>query len=699
MKKIEIDYQGQKLSLETGRIAKQANGAVLVTYGETVVLVTAVSSKDPSVGDFFPLTCVYQVKTYSQGKILGGFVKRERMPSEMETLISRMIDRPIRPLFAEGFSNETQVIATVMSYDPNANPAIAALLGASAALAISDIPFATPVAAVNIGKINGQLVVNPSPEQLKDSDLDLLLVGKQDAIVMVESGANQLTEAEMLEALDFGQQAIQPLIEMQRQLIAELGKAKMAFEAAKIPEHLAQKIAAAADQPLKECLAITTKIERYAAFDVAKKKLKAELVTEGGEITSAMVSEVFSHHKSAIMREQILKEGKRVDGRGTKDIRPITCELGILPKAHGSALFTRGETQAIVVTTLGTKDDEQMVEDPTGLYYKNFYLHYNFPPYSVGEVKRLGAPGRREIGHGNLAERGLRPLLPSKDAFPYTVRVVSEITESNGSSSMATVCGGSLALMDAGVPMGTPVAGVAMGMISEGSNYSILSDILGDEDHIGDMDFKVVGTENGITALQMDIKIDGLSLEMLKDALEQAKAGRLHILGEMSKAISEGREKVNENAPRFIQCKIPQAKIRELIGPGGKVIKALQAETGAKIDIDDSGLVNIASNNQESAEKALALIRELTLEVEIGATYEGEVKKIVDFGAFVEILPNTQGLVHVSEISDERVERVEDVLSEGQVVMVKAIGRDKRGKLKLSMKAVGKDDDVSEEAE
>jgi len=688
MKKIEIDYQGQKLSLETGRIAKQANGAVLVTYGETVVLVTAVSSKDPSTGDFFPLTCVYQVKTYSQGKILGGFVKRERMPSEMETLISRMIDRPIRPLFAEGFSNETQVIATVMSYDPNANPAIAAMLGASAALAISDIPFATPVAAINVGKINGQLVVNPSPEQLKESDLDLLLVGKQDAIVMVEAEANMLSEEDMVAALEFGHKACLPLIQMQKDLAKKVGKKKKTVTVNEIPKDAVKAIEKAARKPLEKALGIKTKIERYAALDEAKAAVKEELLVEGSEITKEMISKVFSELKSNMMREMVLKKGIRVDGRGLTDVRPIQIELGILPKAHGSALFTRGETQAIVVTTLGTKDDEQMVEDPSGLYTKPFYLHYNFPPYSVGEVKRLGAPGRREIGHGNLAERGLRKVLPMGEGFPYTIRVVSEITESNGSSSMATVCGGSLSMMDAGIPVASPMAGVAMGMVSEGKNAAILTDILGDEDHIGDMDFKVVGTEEGITALQMDIKIDGLSLDLVAKALAQAKEGRLHVLKEMAKAIDGARENVSSNAPRFIQCKINPAKIREIIGPGGKVIKGIQAETGAKLDIDDSGMVYISSNDLESAERALALIRELTQEVEIGAIYEGEIKKIVDFGAFVEILPGTQGLVHVSEISDERVENVSDVLSEGQVVKVKAVGLDKRGKLRLSMKAV-----------
>ncbi len=693
MKQVKIDYQGQPLILETGRVAKQAHGSVMVHYGETVVLVTATANKEANEGaSFFPLTCVYQVKTYSQGRILGGFVKRERMPSEAETLMSRMIDRPLRPLFPQGFLSETQVIATVLSYDATANPAMAAMLGASAALMISDIPYHTPIAGVNVGRINGKLVANPSQDEMADSDLDLILVAKEDAIIMVEAGSKMLREEDMVEALEFGHQAALPLIQMQKDLVEAAGKAKREFTAPVIDPKIRKTIEKAAVKPITEALKVKTKIERYAALDAAKAQVVEQLVKEEGEITKAMVSEVMGDTKRQIMREAILKKGIRVDGRKAEDVRPIEIELGILPKAHGSALFTRGETQAIVVSTLGTKDDEQMVEDPHGLYTKPFYLHYNFPPYSVGEVKRMGAPGRREIGHGNLAERGLKSVLPGADSFPYTIRIVSEITESNGSSSMATVCGGSLSMMDAGVPLAAPMAGVAMGMISEGKKYAILTDILGDEDHIGDMDFKVVGTEKGITALQMDIKIDGLSLELVAKALAQAKAGRLHILEEMAKAIPSARDAVASNAPRFIQCKINPAKIRDIIGPGGKIIKGIQQETGAKIEIDDSGMVYISSADLHAAERALALVREMTQEVEIGAIYEGEIKKIMDFGAFVEILPNTQGLVHVSEISDERVERVEDVLSEGQIVTVKAIGLDKRGKLKLSMKAVGHED-------
>ena len=688
MKTVSLEYLGKTITLETGRVAKQADGAVMVHYGDTVVLVTATAAKKESDMDFFPLTCLYQVKTYSQGRILGGFIKRERMPSEMETLLSRMIDRPLRPLFEEGFSAETQVIATVLSYDNDANPAIAAMLGASAALMISDIPYNNPIACANIGMIDGNLVVNPNPTDLKNSDLDLMLVAKEDAIVMVEAGANEVSEADMVKALDFGFENIKPLIDLQKQLVAEVSKQKREVVNKVISEDLVAQVTAVATSKLEAALSIKTKMERYAALSEAKDAIIAEIVTEDSDIDRNEVKEIIGSLKKKIMRSWILDDGKRVDGRTATDVRPITCELGILPKAHGSALFTRGETQALVVSTLGTKDDEQMVDDPSGLHFKDFYLHYNFPAYSVGEVKRIGPPGRREIGHGNLAERGLRVVLPQKSSFPYTIRIVSEITESNGSSSMASVCGGALCMLDAGVPIESTVAGVAMGMISEGDKYSILTDILGDEDHIGDMDFKVVGTSKGITALQMDMKIDGLAMSVVDEALTQAKTGRLHILDVMAEAL-EGRDtKISPNAPRFIQCQIPPNKIRDLIGPGGKVIKSIQAETGTKLDIDDSGIVNIASNNLESAERALALVQEMTQEVQIGTVYEGRVVKIVDFGAFVEVLPNVQGLVHVSEIANERVNDVNDFLTEGQVISVKAIGKDKRGKLKLSIKAL-----------
>lgn len=685
MKQIQIDYLGKKLSIETGKVAKQANGSVVVTYGDTVTLVTATSAKKEANFDFFPLTCVYQVKAYSQGRILGGFVKRERMPSEHETLMSRMIDRPLRPLFDEGFSNETQVIATVISYDNTANPAVASLLGASAACYISDIPYNVPVASINVGRINGEFVGNPSPEQLKESDIDLTLVAKEDAIVMVEAGSQMVSEEDMVEALKWGHEAVQPLIQIQKELQKEVGKEKMTFTAPEVDKKLEKEVKKVVDKELKKILVIPTKEERYEGLRLLKQKAVEKIVTEDSEYTEGDVAGIFDSLKKKVVRDNILKKGIRIDGRAANEVRPIDIEIGVLPKAHGSALFTRGETQALVVTTLGTKDDAQMVDDPTGLYFKDFYLHYNFPAYSVGEVRRLAAPGRREIGHGNLAERGLKGQVPAKENFPYTIRIVSEITESNGSSSMASVCGGSLAMMDAGVQLGAPVAGVAMGMVAEGKKHVILTDILGDEDHVGDMDFKVVGTKEGITALQMDIKIDGLSMDTVAEALTQAKEGRLHILGEMEKVISEGKESLSNNAPRFIQHKIPTSKIRDIIGPGGKIIKGIQAESGAKIEIDDSGVINIASADQESAEKALAMVRELTQEVEVGVEYRGEIKKVMDFGAFVEVLPNTEGLVHISEFKKKKVAKV----TEGEYLTVKAVGFDKRGKLKLALVSVG----------
>ncbi|MCP4752601.1 MAG: polyribonucleotide nucleotidyltransferase [Proteobacteria bacterium] len=688
MKKIEIDYLGKKLILETGRMAKQASGSVLVTYGDSVVLVTATAERKDSTLDFFPLTTVYQVRTYSQGKFLGGFIKRERMPSELETLTSRLIDRPLRPLFTKGFFAETQVIATVLSYDDTASPVVASMLGSSAALLVSDIPYETPIAGINVGRIDGEFVANPSPAQLAESDLDLFLVAKDDAIVMVEAGSKMISESDMLEALEFGFEAVKPLLEIQKELREKAGKEKRAVEVPEKDKDLVKKVTKLSQKKLKEALAIPEKLERSDACRAVKKDACQELIDEDSDHTESEVKDILSDMEKEIIRENVLKHKKRIDGRGLTEVRPITCEIGILPRAHGSALFTRGETQALVTTTLGTKNDEQMVDDASGLFYKHFYVHYNFPAYSVGEVRRLGPPSRRDIGHGNLAERGLVNLLPSKESFPYTIRIVSEITESNGSSSMASVCGGSLSMMDAGVPLEDSVAGVAMGMVTDGKKTQILTDILGDEDKVGDMDFKVVGTAKGITALQMDIKIDGLSMELVQKALEQARDGRLHILEEMSKALENARDSISASAPRFIQYKIASSKIRDIIGPGGKVIKGIQAETGAKLEVDDSGIINISSGDQKSAEQALALIREITQDVEIGTVYDGTVVSTVDFGAFVEVLPNTQGLVHVSEIAQERVNRVEDVLTVGQVVKVKAIGFDKRGKLKLSIKAV-----------
>lgn len=674
--------------MESGRIAKQANGSVMVTYGDTSVLVVATAEKRVSKLDFFPLTCIYQVKTYAQGRIAGGFIKRERMPSEMETLASRMIDRPLRPLFTDGFQSETQVIATVMSWDDEANTVAASMLGASAALLISNIPYETPIAGINIGLIDGEFIINPSPAQLEVSELDLFMVAKEDAIVMVEAGAKVVSEETIVDALDFGFEAVKPLLQLQKDLRDAIGKEKWVVTPPEKNEDLEKAVNKFGRKKLQKILDIDDKLERHDAIHGLIDEAAEKFVDEEQSVTESDVAGVVNGMEKELIRENILKNNKRIGGRAHNEVRPIECEIGILPRPHGSAMFTRGETQAIVVTTLGTKDDEQMVDDPNGLSYKHFYLHYNFPAYSVGEVRRMGPPGRREIGHGNLAERALRSQLPAKENFPYTIRVVSEITESNGSSSMASVCGGSLAMMDAGVPMADPVAGVAMGMVTDGKNNVILTDILGDEDHVGDMDFKVVGTAAGITALQMDIKIDGLSTDLIREALQQAKEGKAHILGEMAKALENSRDSIASNAPRFIQYRIAPNKIREIIGPGGKIVKGIQAESGAKVEIDDSGVINISSADQKSAEHALALIREITQDVEIGTIYEGTVVSIVDFGAFVEVLPNTQGLVHISEISSERVNKVKDVLNEGQVVKVKAIGMDKRGKLKLSMKAV-----------
>ena len=689
MERIEIDYHGKKLAIESGQIAKQTDGSVMVSYGDTRVLVNVVSSKKSSDQlDFFPLTCIYQIRTYGRGKIPGGFIKRESRPSERETLVSRLIDRPLRPLFLEGYSSETQVIATVLSYDQDSNPEVAAMLGASCAINISNIPFGSILAGVNLGYFEGEYLINPSQKDQEKSELNLFMVASKKAVIMVESEAKQLDEKIMLGAIEAGQKAILPLIDIQEQLKKKMGKEKREFIAPSIDAALEKKITKSYKVELAKALNIPTKRERSDALYEVKENVLEKFVTDDSEVTSKDVNKTIHSISKSIIRDQIIKMKKRIDGRKLDEIRPIQIELGILPKAHGSALFTRGETQALVVTTLGTKDDEQMVDDISGVHFKKFYLHYNFPSYSVGEVGRMGPPGRREIGHGKLSERGLLAVLPEHQTFPYTIRIVSEIMESNGSSSMASVCGGSLSMMDSGIPLERPVAGIAMGLVSEGKSTLILSDILGDEDHVGDMDFKVVGTDLGITALQMDIKIDGLDQKILGDALSQAKKGRLHILKEMALAIGNSRESVSENAPRFIQHKIPSSKIKVLIGPGGSTIKGITAESGAKIEINDTGIVNISSSNQQSAEKALAIIRELVKEVEIGSTYLGKIKKLMDFGAFVEILPGTEGLVHISEIAEERVEDIRKVLNEGQSLKVKAIGFDKRGKLKLSARNI-----------
>ena len=688
--KVEIQWGGRPLILETGKIARQADGAVLATYGETVVLATVVSAKSPKPGqDFFPLTVNYQEKTYAAGKIPGGYFKREGRPSENETLVSRLIDRPIRPLFADGYKNDTQVVITVMQHDLENNPDIISLIGASAALTLSGVPFMGPVAGARVGYINGQYVLNPHVDEMVESKLDLVVAGTGDAVLMVESEAQELDEETMLGAVMFGHRSFQPVLD---------AIIKLAEVAAKDPrDHkdadnsaLETEMLGLVEAELRVAYKIIDKQARYAAVDIAKAKVKAHFFPEGAEAkhSAEVVGEVFKSIQAKIVRWNILDTGSRIDGRDLSTVRKIVSEVGLLPRTHGSALFTRGETQAIVVATLGTGEDEQYVDSLTGMYKETFLLHYNFPPYSVGETGRMGSPGRREIGHGKLAWRAVRPMLPAKEAFPYTIRAVSEITESNGSSSMATVCGASLALMDAGVPLKSPVAGIAMGLIKEGDRFAVLSDILGDEDHLGDMDFKVAGSKNGITALQMDIKIEGITEEIMKVALEQAKAGRIHILGEMSNAITEGRSELGEFAPRIEMMSIPTDKIRDVIGSGGKVIREIVEKTGAKINIEDDGTVKIASSSAKEIEAAKKWIHSIVAEPEIGQIYEGTVVKTADFGAFVNFFGAKDGLVHISQLASDRVQKTTDVVKDGQKVWVKLMGFDERGKVRLSMKVV-----------
>ncbi|MPZ09182.1 MAG: polyribonucleotide nucleotidyltransferase [Kiloniellaceae bacterium] len=687
--KQEIEWGGRKLTLETGRIARQANGAVLATYGDTVVLCTAVGESSPRPGmDFFPLTVNYQEKTFAAGKIPGGFFKREGRPSEKETLVSRLIDRPIRPLFAKGYKNETQVICTVLSHDLENDPDIVAMVGASAALTISGLPFLGPIGAARVGYKDGQYILNPLMDEMGDSSLDLILAGTRDGVLMVESEAQELPEDIMLGAVNFGHEQMGPVIDCIIALAERCAKEPRdvpppAPEIAQVRDKL---VAGGVIEQLAEAYTEVNKLARQAKVAAVREAAGEPLTDAEKEHASGL----FKALESEVVRGGILKTGKRIDGRTTKDIRPIVSQVGVLPLTHGSALFTRGETQALVTTTLGTGQDEQLVDSLEGSYREHFMLHYNFPPYSVGECSFRLAPGRREIGHGKLAWRAVRPLLPAKEDFPYTIRVVSEITESNGSSSMATVCGASLSLMDAGVPLARPVAGIAMGLIKEGDDFAVLSDILGDEDHLGDMDFKVAGTATGITSLQMDIKITSITKEIMEVALNQARDGRMHILGEMNKALTSAREGVSENAPRITVINIPKDKIRDVIGTGGKVIREICEETGAKIDIEDDGTVKVSAVDQDKAEAALDWIRSIVAEPEIGEIYSGKVVKVVDFGAFVNFLGPRDGLVHISELASERVNTVADVVKEGDAVKVKCIGMD-RGKVKLSMKRVNQD--------
>jgi polyribonucleotide nucleotidyltransferase len=689
--KVEADFHGRRLSIETGRVAKQAGGAVLVQFGDTVVLVTATASRSAREGiDFFPLTCDYVEKTFAAGKIPGGFFKREGRQAEKEILTSRLIDRPTRPLFPKGFRCETQVISTVLSHDRENDPDMISIVGASAALSLSDIPWNGPVAAVRVGRVGGSLLINPTSTQLAESDMNLIVAASRDAIVMVEGGARMIPETELLEALFAAHQAAQPLIDMQEELVRQSGKPKRTVEAPARDTALEATVQEHALPKLRAALAKSVKQERYAALDETHDETAAAL-GGGDPARTKLVGELVDKLKKQVVREAIVRDGKRVDGRGLADVRPITCEVEVLPRTHGSALFTRGETQALVVTTLGTSSDEQKIDALVGEHYKKFMLHYNFPPFSTGETKFLRGPGRREIGHGALAERALSPVLPDEGDFPYTIRIVSEVLESNGSSSMATVCGGSLSLMQAGVPVKSAVAGVAMGLIKEGDEVRVLSDILGDEDHLGDMDFKVAGTRDGVTAVQMDIKIGGVTRAIMQQALEQARAARLHILGKMDEALPAPRPDLSTYAPRIVTLRIKTDRIRDLIGPGGKTIRGIVEETGCKIDVEDDGTVFVASADGASMQRAVDWIRGLTAEAEVGKIYRGTVRKVVDFGAFVEIMPGTDGLVHISQLANERVKQVTDVVREGDVIDVKVLEVDKSGKIRLSRKEALRD--------
>src|SRR4051812_35010066 len=704
--RVELDWGGRKLVLETGKVARQADGAVLATYGETTVLATVVAAKAPKPGiDFLPLTVNYTEKYYAAGRIPGGYFKRERGPTEKDTLTSRLIDRPIRPLFADGWRCDTQVIITVMSHDQENDPDIVAMVAASAALTLSGAPFMGPIGGARVGFSNNEYILNPTIDEMKESQLDLVVAGTQDAVLMVESEAQELTEEIMLGAVMFGHRHFQPVIAATIQLAEKAAKEPREFA---LPDTAAieKELLGIVEQDLRKAYAIPRKAERQDAVAAVKKKAMEHFFPNGKDNPARpmqQVAGVFKELEAKIVRWNILDTSKRIDGRDLVTVRPIVVEAGFLPRTHGSALFTRGETQAIVVATLGTGEDEQWIDALSGTYKEAFMLHYNFPPFSVGETGRTGAPGRREIGHGKLAWRAIRPILPSKEDFPYTIRVVSEITESNGSSSMASVCGTSLALMDAGVPLKRATAGIAMGLILEDKRFAVLSDILGDEDHLGDMDFKVAGTESGITSLQMDIKISGITEEIMRVALGQAKDGRLHILGEMSKALTAARAELGEHAPRIEMFKIPTDKIREVIGTGGKVIREIVEKTGAKINIEDDGSVKVASANGESIKAAINWIKSITSEAEVGHIYEGTVVKVMDFGAFVNFFGAKDGLVHISQLATRRVQKTSDVVKEGDKVKVKLLGFDERGKVRLSMKVVdqvtGEDLEAKQKAE
>ena len=684
---VEVEIAGRTLRLETGRVAKQADGSIWASYGDTVVLATAVAAQTAKPGiDFLPLTVDYQEKAYAAGKIPGGYFKREGRPAEKEVLTSRLIDRPLRPLFPEGFYFETQVIASVLSADKTGSSDVIGITAASAALAVSNIPFNGPVAGVKIGCIKGQLVVNPDLETMEQSDLHLVVAGTADAVMMVEAGANELSEQVMLQALELAHSEIKKIVQKINELAKKVGSVKREIVQESIEPSLQAEIKALVAQPIRDAIMIANKTARQERLDQILSEAIQKLQKPEDSSRERHVKIVFHQLEYTEVRKMILEKQSRADGRGPSDIRPISCEVGALPRAHGSAIFTRGETQSLAVVTLGTTDDEQRIDALEGEYTRTFMLHYNFPPFSVGEARPLRSPGRREVGHGALAERALKPVIPNKDVFPYTLRIVSEILESNGSSSMATVCGGTLAMMDAGVPIKEPVAGIAMGLIKEGEDVIILSDILGLEDHLGDMDFKVCGTKNGVTALQMDIKIGGITTTLMRQALEQARSGRLHILNCMASALEGPRTDLSPFAPRIHTLKVKQDKIRDIIGQGGKTIRGIQADCGVKISVEDSGIVTIASSDGASLQKAKDIINRLTEEVEVGKVYVGTVRKIMDFGAFVEVLPGTDGLVHISQLAHHRVKSVSDEVAEGDQIQVKVLEIDKQGKIRLSRK-------------